>query len=717
MQQRCRLEELRCLTVQGVPGRCRRGLYVNSPWNRVSKLRHDENRPVSNAFGCLVRGHAKNVDCQTPGVVRVGGVEKRGKGIALKGGDDDNLESLDAVIQKFGIHSTNASLALNCAPGEEELQRKPTVCMHCQYHVLMPGFLFQKRHAKYATDTRFVCFPSEICAEGPLWKALKLYDVLQAGNVPLKYNTFQAMIARCLKSNDLQSAVKIFRDLQKSGLSPNQVTYCSLISALGKTKRQGSRYAHLAYELWKELVVSVTLETLDMAALRTGMKASAAVFKMDEAEGIIDFVNKNLGNADVRMYNILLKGYASVGNMKKMLQVKERILQAKLQPSSVTYNTMIHACIRGRNLQMAKSLMQEAETTGAGLDAWSYTTLIKGYVEQGDMKNAMTVFDDMQIAGKKPTYITYSIIIDGFVRSGQLVTARSMLDRMVEARERPTAVTFNTLLRGYSTDKKPGALHQALLLLDDMVSYHVVPEIDTFNTLMSAAVDADDLRLAVDIFKRVEKASLRPDGVTYTILLQAYAKLGRVIDAVATFEKLSLDPNAIMDIAAYNAMVDAFARGGDMEAAEKMLERACEFARHLGKPPPVEAYGAVVSGYARLKQMKSAVKAVRNFHAAGGVPDQKMLNQLVDVCIHVGDYKLAMQAIRAMELSDMMINKERCRKLLLLQMNKKSETGKAYKSFKNGLQKKEGPKSAVAEKNVYLERFKFWLGLPNKYYE
>ena len=94
-----------------------------------------------------------------------------------------------------------------------------------------------------------------------------------------------------------------------------------------------------------------------------------------------------------------------------------------------------------------------------------------------------------------------------------------------------------------------------------------------------------------------------------------------------------------------------------------------------------------------------------------------MLNQLVDVCIHVGDYKLAMQAIRAMELSDMMINKERCRKLLLLQMNKKSETGKAYKSFKNGLQKKEGPKSAVAEKNVYLERFKFWLGLPNKYYE
>lgn len=533
----------------------------------------------------------------------------------------------------------------------------------------------------------------------------------------LKYNTFQAMIARCLKSNDLQSAVSIFRDLQKGGLSPNQVTYCSLISALGKTKRHGSRSAHLAYELWKELVVSVTLETLDMAALRTGMKASAAVYRMDEAEGIIDFVNKNLGNADVRMYNILLKGYASKGNMKKMLEVKERILQANLKPSSVTYNTMIHACIRSGNLRMAKSLMQEAETSGAGLDAWSYTTLLKGYVEQNDMKNAMLVFDDMQIAGKKPTYITYSIMIDGYVRSGQLVTARSMLDRMVESGERPTAVTFNTLLRGYSSDKRPGALRQALLLLDDMTSYHVVPEIDTFNTLMSAAVDADDLRLAVDIFKRVEKASLRPDGVTYTILLQAYARLGRVLDAVATFEKLSLDTNAVMDIAAYNAMVDAFARGGDMVAAEKMLERACEFARNLGKPPPVEAYGAIVSGYARLKQVKSVVNTVRRFHAAGGIPDQKMLNQLVDVCIYAGEFKLAMQAVRAMELSDMDTNKERYRKLLLLQMNKKSKTGETAKYSEDRVQIQEESRSANTETNVYLERFKFWLGLPNKYYE
>ena len=62
-----------------------------------------------------------------------------------------------------------------------------------------------------------------------------------------------------------------------------------------------------------------------------------------------------------------------------------------------------------------------------------------------------------------------------------------------------------------------------------------------------------------------------------------------------------------------------------------------------GQLAPVEAFGALVQGYARLRQVDAAVDAVRRYHAAGGVPDVRMLRALADVCVKMGEYKVAMQ--------------------------------------------------------------------------
>lgn len=71
-----------------------------------------------------------------------------------------------------------------------------------------------------------------------------------------------------LQAGDLDQALDAFRDLQSLGLNPNVVTYCGLISALGKERRRGVRYAQLAHELWRELAASGL--QLDSAAYRTG---------------------------------------------------------------------------------------------------------------------------------------------------------------------------------------------------------------------------------------------------------------------------------------------------------------------------------------------------------------------------------------------------------------------------------------------------------------
>lgn len=166
--------------------------------------------------------------------------------------------------------------------------------------------------------------------------------------------------------------------------------------------------------------------------------------------------------------------------------------------------------------------------------------------------------------------------------------------------------------------------------------------------------------------------------------------MGRVAEAAGAFEALLRDRSAAVDVRAYNAMVDALARNGDMAAAERMLERATDLADRQGArvtgleyrggligggagrgqpasqylplltgkgtwlptphphptaglPPPVEAFGAVVAGYARQLAVAPAVAAVKRFHAAGGSPDAPMLDILANIAIRAGDYRVAMQ--------------------------------------------------------------------------
>lgn len=466
---------------------------------------------------------------------------------------------------------------------------------------------------------------TSLCAAQRYSEARQVYAILELCGPQLRYNTYQALLKACLVTNDIEAAISIFRDLQAGSMNPNKVTYCGLISALGKQRRKGSRYLELAYELWLELQNSALKGSqLDSAALRTGMKACVDIGKMDEAEQVFtNALEINIpGAKDVRNFNILLKGYAMNGNVREQIDnVMQRMRTAHVKPSRVTYNILIDSHVRAGQVAEATAYMEAAKNDGMELDAFSYTSLIKGRVKLGDMQGASSVLEDMRIAKINPTYITFSTLIDGYAREGDLTTARTMLQTMISSGEKPSAVTYNSLLRGYAQISDTDALPQALQLLDDMQQQGVAPAVDTFNTLMSAAMSAGHGNVAIDLYERMRNADLRPDGVTFTILLQAHASLGEVSEAVAAFEALSRDPNAAMDIRAYNAMVNAFSMAGDMGAAENMLTKACEFATRVGLSPPVEAFGAVVTGYARLKLVAPAVQIVRRFNAAGGTPD------------------------------------------------------------------------------------------------
>jgi pentatricopeptide repeat protein len=202
-----------------------------------------------------------------------------------------------------------------------------------------------------------------------------------------------------------------------------------------------------------------------------------------------------------------------------------------------------------------------------------------------------------------------------------------------------------------------------------------------------------------------------------TSLLQAYTMLEQVEEAIRAFEEMDRDPHAV-DSTALSVYINALARAGRMEAALRVLQRSDEAARQAGArgfrvsrvepvagqipntlvrcggaswpahlrewptnlnttnllPPPlqlidiligcvvftgeqpsVQAYGAIVAGFARQRDANAALDIFKHFIAAGGAPDKMMFDTLLSLCIKCEEYKSARQvcgpSARAITLS------------------------------------------------------------------
>lgn len=185
-----------------------------------------------------------------------------------------------------------------------------------------------------------------------------------------------------LKAGDADAALEVFRDLRAApGRTPNVVTYCGLIAALGRQRRRGVRYAQAAHELWGELAASGA--QLDCAAYRAGIKACVDVGRLREADKLLARMAAAACTPDARAYNTLLAGFARGANVAGMARLVQRMGAAGVAPTVVTFNTLVDGYVRAGDLGAAKAAAAQAAGAGVALDAWTFSTLIKGHVQVG----------------------------------------------------------------------------------------------------------------------------------------------------------------------------------------------------------------------------------------------------------------------------------------------------------------------------------------------
>ncbi|KAI8917675.1 hypothetical protein DFJ77DRAFT_457287 [Powellomyces hirtus] len=285
--------------------------------------------------------------------------------------------------------------------------------------------------------------------------------------------------------------------------------------------------------------------------------------------------------------------------------------------------------------------------SGMKPDVVFFTMVIDCMMSAGRVEATMQVLQSMEEWGVKPTDYTYNVVIRELVRKGDLRLAEEVKASMAAAGDLPiSSYTENSILIGYvNRGDVDGAFRQLNKMEDagtlDRVSYH---------TVLPMLIQKQDLATAEAFFEKMKKSKLskmRPDVVTYNIMIRGYLSANSPARAMELFSSM---PNR--STVTYTHIIEHYANAGDFAAAERYFDQAL---RKLDKNEVDSGgFSILVTRLARDTGSFTDVKRiVDKYLNRGGRLSGHGFSAIISAAMSIGKFAYALPYIRraAMEVS------------------------------------------------------------------
>mmetsp|Transcript_36807 Transcript_36807/g.88749 ORF Transcript_36807/g.88749 Transcript_36807/m.88749 type:complete len:1082 (+) Transcript_36807:321-3566(+) len=408
-------------------------------------------------------------------------------------------------------------------------------------------------------------------------------------------------------------------------LKPNARTYNTLLKGMAEEGDLHSATALSREVQSRGLWDSITTNTL--------VKAAVTAQKFDRAETILTnhttsatSHRSKFDHPNIEAYTELLDGYAKDGQLEKALQLMQLMQTRGVTPNEYTYTCMVGALAHNNKVRQARKMINYAASLQPSAKGRSmvltptYNAFISGLLSDnqnynvemtgqsshaGNIVEVLAVLQEMQGLNIHPNVVTVALVVDGLGKCSP--------PRCNEARELVQHLEFTSRAKQNRYHKQDGkkdgkgislsnkkiatALIGAYGRSNDLdaaleLFARIIPEPDVvaFNALLDAYCQNDQLKLALDLFrknanfhewneqeeaynmhatskssqnvKRRQQIYIKPDVVTYTTLISALLQLkSRAATKRAIFlysemkEKWWISPDTILVDTILNTMI------------------------------------------------------------------------------------------------------------------------------------------------------------------
>ena len=410
--------------------------------------------------------------------------------------------------------------------------------------------------------------------------------------------------------NHLQDALNRFRNIRRAGRHPRYNTYAKLITAAGKTGQ--AQLMHEVFSMAQSdvpflpdyLVVKAgwvqIFDAMVAACLTVGDRPRAAQFHQDllnmdaapsantfgiyittlegtfdEATEAVKIFQRALSEGvepGVFLYNAVIGKLGKARRIDDCLTYFTDMQQRAIRPSSVTYGTLVNACCRTSEEQMAEQMFDEMEAApNYRPRAAPYNSIIQYFLNtKRDRSKVLAYYDRMQAIKIRPTSHTYKLLIDAHatLEPVNIDAAQAILDEIRASGMQPEAVHYGSLIHA-----KGCVLHDmagARKIFDSVLADSSIRPTDTlYQNLFEAMVANHQVADTSAILQSMATRRVSMTPYIANTLIHGWSAEGNIAKAKAIYDSLGMSKR---EPSTYEAMARAFLAAEDHDSAKAVAK-------------------------------------------------------------------------------------------------------------------------------------------------
>ncbi|KAA8519413.1 hypothetical protein F0562_013712 [Nyssa sinensis] len=338
---------------------------------------------------------------------------------------------------------------------------------------------------------------------------------------------------------------------------------------------------------------------------------------------------------------MLITAYGKQGDFNKAERVFSYMTKKGFLPNVISYTALMEAYGRGGQYNKAEAIFRRMQSTGPEPSALTYQIILKIFVEGDKFKEAEEIFETLlndEISPLKPDQKMFHMMIYMHRKAGSYEKARKIFSLMAQRGVQLSTVTYNSLMT-FETNYK-----EVANIYDQIQRAGLRPDVVSYALLINAYGKARREEEALAVFEEMLDAGVRPTQKAYNILLDAFAISGMVEQARTVFKSMRRD-RCTPDLCSYTTMLLAYVNASDMEGAEKFFRRI----KQDGFEPNVVTFGTLIKGYAKENNIEKMMEKYEEMQVCGIKANQTIFTTIMDAHGKNRDFGSAVVWFKEME--------------------------------------------------------------------
>ncbi|XP_020580839.1 pentatricopeptide repeat-containing protein At2g39620 [Phalaenopsis equestris] len=413
------------------------------------------------------------------------------------------------------------------------------------------------------------------CRVGMMWAASQVFDSMPELDVV----SLNVMIAGFSQNNQSHQALALFRKMPSAGITPNKVTFLNLFPAVCELSNAllcRSLHGFITRRLFLPAVANGLIDAYSKCGL---VEVARRIFY-----GMSD-------NKDDVSWGTMISGYFYNDCFANALDLFDELRREDMKLNQVSVLSALSAAAETGNLGKGVEIHMHAVDRGLDFDISVNTVLVTMYAKCGEVEKASRLFFEGM---PEKDIVAWSAMISAFAQSGNPEESLSIFKKMILEGIMPSAITIVGIL--------------------------------------PACADMLDLNAGKSIHCIALKSDIGVDGSVGTALVAMYAQCGSFISSLNVFDRLQNK-----DVVTWNALINGYAQIGDVDNAVKMFHELCL----IGLQPDRGTLVGLLSVFSFLDKFLQGI-TVHGLAIKGGFgSDLHVKNATMDMYAKCGDLKSA----------------------------------------------------------------------------